>query len=253
MIIFNKLKNTIWRVISSYSVVFTVLLYLITNLYCPTCLAQIQEKEVITEYTYTMGDRDSYIKAVEIATNRAKNLALDEVGMIISSLTVVDMGCLRQDDIVALAGGFISTKVIHKERQGNKVYVKILANVRIDENKLRQLAEKYLSRRIAENTKYIRLENDENILIKPFKHKFGLYPNEVLDKLQRSGCRLPTLKELEDVVNQLEFAGEELCTIDNIIYECKKGSNDKLMPDFNNDRKRYRCFRWVIAEFPKSD
>lgn len=232
--------------------VFIILLCILIFLLCKESSAQIYVKEVPAEYTYKMGDDDSCRSSEKKALQEAKRLALEEAGTYLSSIIIIEKALLTYDDLTSLASGFMSTKILDKICKDGKMTIKILAKIKVDEKHLQEQIKELVRKKNIRNTleNYIEIKEGGFILKKPYQHKFGLYPNEVINKIRELGGRLPSLQELEEMLPNLEFTGSELCIIGDQLYSCRKGIDDRIYADFINNRRKYQNFRWVLHELP---
>ncbi|MEQ1843960.1 MAG: TonB family protein [Nitrospira sp.] len=111
----------------------TCILTLLTLLVSP---AYAENKTIISDATYSMGDGETPLSAEAMVLQKAKQRALEEAGTYVESYTHVRNLDLTVDEIKTIAGGVMKTEVIEQTRalegNGTRFYIKIRAVITTD-------------------------------------------------------------------------------------------------------------------------
>ncbi len=92
--------------------------------------AQSEVKVIETESSYIMGDNDSKTSARRIATQEAKQKALELAGTYVESLTVVRNYQLTQDDVKSYTAGILETEIVSEQMHGTAEHPEIAIKAR---------------------------------------------------------------------------------------------------------------------------
>jgi len=175
-----------------------------------------EDKTVISNGKYVMGDRDSKSDARSIALINAKRMALEEAGTYISTTSEVKNFQLTQDEISSLAAGIVSVEVLDEKwtMEGESPVITMTIKAVINDD---NLEERITSLR----------ENEE--IVEDYKNI-----KEELDKLKKE---LEVLKEQSEKANS---QGEVKPATDETYYQKERDTIKKIaaMESLNNVRWR---------------
>jgi len=81
-------------------------------------------KTFTKEYTYSASELDSQVTSRYNALEQAKRLLLEELGIFMTSQTVVKNAQLTKDEITSLSAGIVSAVVLEEKWDGHKYWLK---------------------------------------------------------------------------------------------------------------------------------
>ena len=187
--------------------------------------------EAIEEYV--LGDNDSKSDAKKIALEYAKRRALEKVGTLIESKTVVENGTVTTDEIVAYSSSILKTRILSEKLKllGNKTVVfqiKIVAEVdkdilysRIDEakrNKDKEKAIRTLEKRNRELLNQLRdLNKQLNMLSKRSAAPLLDERTKLLARIEKNHDRIrkvfqegSLISRVKNLESELEYAKKDV-------------------------------------------
>lgn len=136
------------------------LILLILALLLLTNLTFAENREIITEGTYIMGDGETPLVAEERALLQAKRTALEQAGTYVESYSETKNMQLTKDEVNVLAAGVMEVTVLEKNRtlqnDGMRFWVKIRANVKTDD--IDRLADKAKDKQVVAD--YQKIQQD---------------------------------------------------------------------------------------------
>lgn len=97
-------------------------------------LSFAETKEITSKGKFVMGDLDSKSDARQVAIMNAKQMALEEAGVYLTSVSEVKNYELTKDEISSLAAGIVSTKVLDEkwEMEGESPVVIVVISAVVD-------------------------------------------------------------------------------------------------------------------------
>jgi tetratricopeptide (TPR) repeat protein len=117
-----------------------------------------ENKEIIAEGSYNMGDGETPTVAESRALIEAKKTALEQAGTYVESYTKVENLQLTKDEVQVLSSGIMEATVLDKRRtivgEGIRFWVKIKARVSLD--RVKDMAKKVKEKSVVEDYKKIR-------------------------------------------------------------------------------------------------
>lgn len=138
---------------------YLTLLFLVFALVSPL-LAHAENKVVVADATYIMGDGESPTFAETMVLQKAKQKALEEAGTYVESYTKVQNLDLTTEEIQTIAGSVLQVEVLENKRSlvgdGLQFYVKIKAIITSD--KMEDLAQRIRGKNVA--GEYTRLQRE---------------------------------------------------------------------------------------------
>ena len=138
---------------------YLTLLFLVFALVSPL-LAHAENKVVVADATYIMGDGESPTFAETMVLQKAKQKALEEAGTYVESYTKVQNLDLTTEEIQTIAGSVLQVEVLENKRSlvgdGLQFYVKIKAIITSD--KMEDLAQRIRGKNVA--GEYTRLQGE---------------------------------------------------------------------------------------------
>lgn len=138
---------------------YLTLLFLAFNLVGPLP-AHAENKVVVADATYIMGDGESPSFAETMVVQKAKQKALEEAGTYVESYTKVQNLDLTTEEIQTIAGSVLQVEVLENNRSlvgnGLQFYVKIKAIITSD--KMEDLAQRIRGKNVA--SEYTRLQGE---------------------------------------------------------------------------------------------
>ncbi len=184
----------------------------------PSLLIAAGPRIIVTEATYIMGDGETPSFAEIMALQKAKQVALEQAGTYLQSVTTVQNYRLTSDEIQTLAGGLIKVEVLEKKRtivdDGVRVWIKIQAVV--DADQVQVLADRVKGKTVAADYKklqddYIQLGQD----IEKWRQLVAKAPaarerDVALEQMQEQQKKLARLQQQEATLIQRIVSGETL-------------------------------------------
>ena len=138
---------------------YFTLIFLVFTLLGPLT-AYAENKVVVADATYIMGDGESPTFAETMVLQKAKQKALEEAGTYVESYTKVQNLDLTTEEIQTIAGSVLQVEVLENKRSlvgdGLQFYVKIKAIITSD--KMEDLAQRIRGKNVA--GEYIRLQGE---------------------------------------------------------------------------------------------
>jgi hypothetical protein len=177
-----------------------------------------ENKVMMAEATYTMGDGESPSFAEAQVLQRAKQMALEQAGTYVSSYTRAKNYDLTEAEIQTIAGGVMEVEVLEKSRaligDGLRFHIKIKATVTTD--KMEELATRVRGTAAAQQHKrlqdeYTRLtreiENWKQLLAKV---PAGADRDAALDQIRDHEKAIEAIRRDQEVFYQRLVSGEQL-------------------------------------------
>jgi hypothetical protein len=94
-------------------------------------------KSVTATYSYSMGDNDTKLAAKKVALAEAKRVAIEKIGVWITSNSEIENGELTQDKIASYVSGFAQTSIISEKFNYPTYTVTVEMNVNEEELRAR--------------------------------------------------------------------------------------------------------------------
>lgn len=202
----------------------------------PVRCALAETKSTEAEAWYTMGDGETPAFAEAMVLQKAKQMALEQVGTYVQSYTHMRNFDLTVDEIKTVAGGVLRTEVVERYRalqgQGLRLGVKIKATVTTD--RMEELAQRVRDGQLTSD--YKRLQEDYAKLfgiLEDLKKQIASSVTEservvAIEKIRNVERNFQDIRSTEAAFNRRLLSGDELSAkIDKALRDEQKRKEEE--------------------------
>ena len=146
-------------------------------------------KTFIRDYTYIAGETDSKLSSRQKAESEVKRLLLQELGMYILSVTIIEDHVLTLDDIISVSAGLTKSKILDEKWTGESYWIEM--EIQADPEDIEKEVKKFVANNIEFERNKLKMKGNSN---KDIKVRYGI-PFAVMGEAKYSfkGISLPLI------------------------------------------------------------